>query len=59
MCDRGEFITLTRFVEHHFCSECRQPFRTNKQLKMHFGNKHKDDNPWGADGTPHEGDDSG
>ena len=56
MCDRGKFTTLTRFVEHHFCSECRQPFRTNKQLKMHFGNKHKDGNPWGADGTPHESD---
>ena len=32
---------MTRFVEHHFCSECKESFRTHKQLVMHTGHKHK------------------
>lgn len=34
---------MTRFVEHHFCSECNEAFRTNKQLQMHSSHKHKGD----------------
>ena len=32
---------MVRFAEHHFCSECKESFRTHKQLVKHTGHKHK------------------
>ena len=36
---------MTRFSTYYHCSDCPEKFRTNYQLKMHFGNKHKNDVP--------------